>query len=109
MVMMGAPNLIRGGSHSGNVSAADLARAGHLDILSSDYVPSGLLAGALILARLWDDLPRALATVTANPARAAGLADRGRLEPGLRADLIRFGMLDATPVLRETWVRGLRV
>ena len=109
MVMMGAPNLIRGGSHSGNVSAADLARAGHLDILSSDYVPSGLLAGALILARLWDDLPRAMATVTANPARAAGLADRGRLEPGLRADLIRFGMLDATPVLRETWVRGLRV
>ncbi|AWX93712.1 alpha-D-ribose 1-methylphosphonate 5-triphosphate diphosphatase [Paracoccus mutanolyticus] len=72
MVMMGAPNLIRGGSHSGNVSAADLARAGHLDILSSDYVPSGLLAGALILARLWDDLPRAMATVTANP-RHAGL------------------------------------
>ncbi|SFX93563.1 alpha-D-ribose 1-methylphosphonate 5-triphosphate diphosphatase (plasmid) [Paracoccus ferrooxidans] len=110
MVMMGAPNLIRGGSHSGNVSAAELARAGHLDILSSDYVPSGLLAGALILARIWDDLPRAMATVTANPAQAAGLNDRGRLAPGLRADLIRFAMLDeATPVMRETWVRGRRV
>lgn len=109
MVMMGAPNLIRGGSHSGNVSAADLARAGHLDILSSDYVPSGLLAGAMILSRLWDDLPRAMATVSANPAQAAGLADRGRLAPEMRADLIRFAMLDDTPVLRETWVLGRRV
>ena len=109
MVMMGAPNLIRGGSHSGNVSAADLARAGHLDILSSDYVPAGLLAGAMILARIWDDLPRAIATVTANPARAAALADRGQIAPGLRADLIRFRMIDETPVMRETWVRGTRV
>lgn len=109
MVMMGAPNLIRGGSHSGNVSAADLARAGLLDVLSSDYVPAGLLPGALILSRIWNDLPRAIATVTANPAQAAGLADRGRLEVGLRADLIRFRMLGETPVLRETWVRGMRV
>lgn len=109
MVMMGAPNLIRGGSHSGNVPAAELARAGHLDILSSDYVPSALLAGALILARIWDDLPRAMATVTANPAAASGLSDRGRLEPGLRADLIRFAMMDDIPVMRETWVRGRRV
>lgn len=109
MVMMGAPNLIRGGSHSGNVSAADLAQAGLLDVLSSDYVPAGLLPGALILARIWDDLPRAIATVTANPAKAAGLTDRGQLAVGLRADLIRFRMLDDTPVLRETWVRGTRV
>ncbi|RDW13077.1 alpha-D-ribose 1-methylphosphonate 5-triphosphate diphosphatase [Paracoccus thiocyanatus] len=109
MVMMGAPNLIRGGSHSGNVSAAELARAGHLDILSSDYVPAALLAGALILARIWDDLPRAMATVGANPARAAGLADRGRIAPGLRADLMRFSLCDDLPVLRETWVRGRRV
>lgn len=109
MVMMGAPNLIRGGSHSGNVRAAELAQNGHLDILSSDYVPAALLAGALILARIWDDLPRAIATVTANPAKAAGLDDRGRLAPGLRADLIRFSMLGDTPVMRETWVRGRRV
>ncbi len=109
MVMMGAPNLIRGGSHSGNVSAADLARAGHLDILSSDYVPAGLLAGAMILARIWDDLPRAITTVTANPAEAAALTDRGRIAPGLRADLIRFRLMDDTPVIRATWVRGERV
>lgn len=109
MVIMGAPNLIRGGSHSGNVSAADLARQGALDILSSDYVPAGLLAGAMILSQIWGDLPRAMATVTANPARAAGLDDRGRLQPGLRGDVIRFGMIENTPVLRETWVRGSRV
>ncbi|MTH35771.1 alpha-D-ribose 1-methylphosphonate 5-triphosphate diphosphatase [Paracoccus limosus] len=109
MVMMGAPNLIRGGSHSGNVSAAELARAGHLDILSSDYVPSGLLTGALILARIWQDLPRAIATVTANPARAAGLTDRGSLRPDARADLMRFGMLGDVAVLKATWVAGNRV
>lgn len=109
MIMAGAPNLIRGGSHSGNVSAADLARTGHLDILSSDYVPSALLGSAMILARLWDDVPRAMATVTANPAMAAGLHDRGRLQTGLRADLIRFSLKDPNPILRETWVVGRRV
>lgn len=109
MVMMGAPNLIRGGSHAGNVSAAGLAQAGCLDILSSDYVPAGLLGGAAILARIWNDLPRAMATVTLNPARAAGLADRGQLALGLRADLIRFSMLEQTPIMRDTWVQGHRV
>ncbi|MTH76173.1 alpha-D-ribose 1-methylphosphonate 5-triphosphate diphosphatase [Paracoccus aestuariivivens] len=109
MVMMGAPNLIRGGSHSGNVSAAELARSGHLDILSSDYVPAGLIGGAMILANIWDDLPRAIATVTANPAKAAGLADRGCLQQGLRADLMRFRLVAGRPVIRETWVRGARV
>lgn len=109
MVMMGAPNLVRGGSHSGNVSAADLARAGHLDILSSDYVPAGLLSGALILSRIWGDMARAMRCVTANPAQAAGLTDRGTLAPGMRGDVIRFGMLGDMPVMRATWVRGLRV
>lgn len=109
MVMMGAPNLIRGGSHSGNVSAAELARAGLLDILSSDYVPSGLIGGAMILAEIWDDLPRAIATVTANPARAAGLSDRGILAPGLRADLMCFRLIGGNPVIGETWVGGRRV
>ena len=109
MVMMGAPNLIRGGSHSGNVAAADLARAGHLDILSSDYVPSGLLGGALVLAGIWGDLPRAIAAVTANPARAAGLDDRGRLAPGLRADLLRFSLTGGRAVPRASWVAGERV
>ncbi|MDO5704525.1 MAG: alpha-D-ribose 1-methylphosphonate 5-triphosphate diphosphatase [Paracoccus sp. (in: a-proteobacteria)] len=111
MVMMGAPNLIRGGSHSGNVAAADLARAGLLDILSSDYVPAALLSGALRLTMIWaGDMARAIACVTRNPARAAGLNDRGALMPGQRADLIRFGVMDGeTPVLRGVWSRGQRV
>ncbi|MEI4485714.1 alpha-D-ribose 1-methylphosphonate 5-triphosphate diphosphatase [Frigidibacter sp. MR17.14] len=108
-VMMGAPNLIRGGSHSGNVAARDLAEAGLLDVVSSDYVPAALLSAAVLLGDLWDDLPRGLATVTAAPAAATGLTDRGRIAPGLRADLIRFARIEGTPVLRETWVAGRRV
>ena len=107
--IMGAPNLIRGGSHSGNVSARELAEAGLLDIISSDYVPSALLSAAAMLAAIWGDWPRAMACVTATPALAAGLTDRGAIRPGLRADLIRFRLLGGTPVLRETWVRGQRV
>ena len=107
--IMGAPNLIRGGSHSGNVAARELAEVDLLDIVSSDYVPSALLSSAALLAGIWDDLPRAMAAVTATPAAAAGLDDRGRIAEGLRADLIRFRMIDGTPVLRETWVQGRRV
>lgn len=110
LTIMGAPNLIRGSSHSGNVAARDLAEAGLLDIVSSDYVPAALLSAAAILARLWGgDWARAMATVTATPARAAGLTDRGALAPGLRADLIRFREVEGNPVLSETWVQGRRV
>src|SRR6056297_95748 len=87
-VIMGAPNLIRGESHSGNVAAHELAEAGLLDIISSDYVPGALMSSAFLLADLWDDVPRAIATVTANPARAVRLADRGRIGEGLHADLV---------------------
>lgn len=108
-VMMGAPNLIRGGSHSGNVAAADLAREGTLDILSSDYVPAALLTGALMLGDIWGDMARGIACVTAHPARAAGLTDRGRIAPGLRADLVRLRRIPAAAQLRGTWVAGRRV
>ncbi|MDO5620899.1 MAG: alpha-D-ribose 1-methylphosphonate 5-triphosphate diphosphatase [Paracoccus sp. (in: a-proteobacteria)] len=108
-VMMGAPNLIRGGSHSGNVAASDLAQEGFLDILSSDYVPASLLLGAARLAQIWGDLPRAFATVTTNPAQATALADRGRIAPGLRADLIRLTDLDQTPRIRGVWCKGRQV
>jgi alpha-D-ribose 1-methylphosphonate 5-triphosphate diphosphatase len=108
-VMMGAPNLIRGGSHSGNVAAADLAARGLLDILSSDYVPSALLTGALRLGDLWGDPARGVATVTLAPAAAAGLADRGRLEVGARADVIRVRRLAEAALVRGTWVQGTRV
>ncbi|MEM8537342.1 MAG: alpha-D-ribose 1-methylphosphonate 5-triphosphate diphosphatase [Pseudomonadota bacterium] len=108
-VMMGAPNLIRGGSHSGNVAAQDLAEAGLLDIVSSDYVPSALLLSAFRLAKIWDNLPRAVATVTKNPARAAGLDDRGQLDIGKRGDVLRVAQLGETPLLRSAWCRGQRV
>jgi len=108
-VMMGGPNLIRGGSHSGNVAAKDLAEAGRLDILSSDYVPSSLLSGALFLGDLWGDVARGVATVTTAPAAATGLADRGALRPGLRADVIRVHRVGRAAALRGVWVAGRRV
>ncbi len=108
-VMMGAPNLIRGSSHSGNVAAEALARADLLDILSSDYVPSALLLSAFRLAEIWNDLPRAVATVTGNPARAARLKDRGALETGLRGDVLRVQTFGQTPLLRAVWSQGNRI
>lgn len=108
-VMMGAPNLIRGGSHSGNISASVLAEADLLDIVSSDYVPSALLSAALLLGDLWGDLARGVRTVTSAPAAAAGLQDRGRLMPGARGDLIRVHRVEGITCLRGTWVQGARV
>ena len=113
--VMGGPNVVRGGSHSGNVAAAELARLGLLDILSSDYVPSSMLSAALrLVADELATLPQAVAMVTANPARATGLNDRGALQPGLRADLIRVRRV-ALPdgqshgVVRAVWREGQRV
>lgn len=108
-VMMGAPNLIRGGSHSGNVAAEELAKAGLLDIVSSDYVPSALLLSAFRLADIWDDLPRAIATVTTNPAKAVRLHDRGALKTGLRGDVLRVRKTGQTPLLRGVWSQGNKV
>lgn len=108
-VMMGAPNLIRGGSHSGNVAAADLAKAELLDIVSSDYVPSSLLSAALMLGDLWGNVARGIATVTAAPAAAVGLADRGTLTLDARADLVRVARVGTAGALRGVWVQGRRV
>jgi alpha-D-ribose 1-methylphosphonate 5-triphosphate diphosphatase len=108
-VMMGAPNLLRGGSHSGNVPAESLARRGLLDILSSDYAPSSLLLAAFRLGEILDDLASGIAAVTRAPARAAGLEDRGRIAPGLLADLVRVRLHGAVPLVRAVWVGGARV
>ncbi|MEX0286513.1 MAG: alpha-D-ribose 1-methylphosphonate 5-triphosphate diphosphatase [Paracoccaceae bacterium] len=108
-VMMGAPNLIRGGSHSGNVAAAELAQIDCLDILSSDYVPAALLLAATRLGEMWGNMARGMATVTQAPARAAQLEDRGTLAVGARADIIRFRMQGGFPALRGVWSRGVRV
>lgn len=109
LVMMGAPNLIRGGSHSGNVAASDLAKADLLDILSSDYVPSSLMTAALMLGDIWDNVARGIATVTANPAKSVGLMDRGLIQIGLRADLVRIGRMAGIAQQRGLWVAGQRV
>jgi len=110
-VLMGAPNVVRGGSHSGNVAAIDLARAGVLDILSSDYIPSSLLFAAFQLAAEVPniDFPAAIRTVTAAPAEAAGLTDRGVLEAGRVADIIRVRDSADVPVIRTVWRAGRRV
>ena len=110
-VMMGAPNLIRGGSHSGNISTAEVAANGHLDALSSDYVPGSLLAAAFALPATVEtiDLPAAIATVTRAPAAAVGLNDRGEIAIGKRADLVQVNADYGLPVVRRVWREGRRV
>ena len=108
-VMMGAPNLIRGGSHSGNVAASVLASADRLDILSSDYIPAALLQAAIRLGQSCNDLASGFRAVTSAPARAVGLSDRGAVRVGLRADLIRVALPGSVPILKEVWVKGARV
>jgi alpha-D-ribose 1-methylphosphonate 5-triphosphate diphosphatase len=109
-VLMGAPNIVRGRSHVGNLSAAECAREGLLDILASDYVPASLLHATFLLTRdpIGLDLPRAIAIASENPARAVGLADRGAIIVGRRADLVQVD--DAgLPIVRQVWNAGRRV
>jgi alpha-D-ribose 1-methylphosphonate 5-triphosphate diphosphatase len=110
-IIMGAPNLMRGGSHSGNVSAAELAAEGLLDNLASDYVPASLLQAAFRLTEAAHglSLPQAVATVSASPAATAGLADRGRIAPGLKADLLRVSVIEGQPFIKTVWRDAERV
>ena len=109
--VMGAPNVVRGGSHSGNASARELAEAGQLDILSSDYVPAALLMAAFRLADApaVGGLAGAMRLVSKAPAEATGLKDRGEIAVGRRADLLRVAMHDGEPVVRAVWREGRRV
>jgi len=110
-VLMGAPNVVRGGSHSGNISAAELKAAGVLDILSSDYVPFSLIQAVFLLAEGGDaDLVEAIKLVTKNPAEAVGLTDRGAIAVGKRADLVRVRAIPgAPPVVSAVYREGRRV
>jgi alpha-D-ribose 1-methylphosphonate 5-triphosphate diphosphatase len=110
-VLMGAPNLVRGGSHSGNVGTAELAKAGALDVLSSDYVPASLLMAAFALPSNVPSitLPAAVRTVSKTPAEAVGLNDRGEIAIGKRADLVRVHIARDLPVVRAVWRAGRRV
>ncbi|WP_319784425.1 alpha-D-ribose 1-methylphosphonate 5-triphosphate diphosphatase [Oceanisphaera sp. IT1-181] len=109
MVMMGAPNVVRGGSHSGNVAAHELAALGVLDVLSSDYYPASLLEAVFMLAE--DDrnslgLAEATQLATVNPARALGLTDRGILAEGRRADLVLVERHQGQVYPKRVWCRG---
>ncbi len=110
-VLMGAPNIVRGKSHSGNIAARDLAERGVLDVLSSDYVPLSLLYAPFLIADEVESisLPKAIAMVTATPARTVSLNDRGRIATGLRADLVRVFRDHGVPVTRAVWREGRRV
>ncbi|HEX5325034.1 MAG TPA: alpha-D-ribose 1-methylphosphonate 5-triphosphate diphosphatase [Acetobacteraceae bacterium] len=108
-VVAGAPNVVRGGSHSGNVPAAVLLREAAVDALASDYVPPSLIEAAFRCAEDGIPLPAAIALVTDRPAQIAGLLDRGRIAPGQRADLVRVRLHQALPVVRQVWRSGERV
>jgi alpha-D-ribose 1-methylphosphonate 5-triphosphate diphosphatase len=109
-VLAGAPNLVRGGSHSGNVSAAALVAENLVDILSSDYCPSSLLQAVFCLARNGTvSLHSAVAMASANPARALHLADRGSIVEGMRADLIRVRDTRLGPIVINAWCGGRQV
>jgi alpha-D-ribose 1-methylphosphonate 5-triphosphate diphosphatase len=107
-VIAGAPNIVRGGSHSGNVAAADLLANEAVDAFASDYVPSSLVEAAFLCGDRVG-LPRAVALVSEQPARLAGLMDRGRIAPAQRADLVRVRMHHSLPVVRQVWRTGERV
>ena len=109
-ILMGAPNLVLGGSHSGNISAMVLAKKGLLDVLSSDYVPASLMHGAFLLNHNGNiSLPDAVASVSAVPAQLAGLEDRGEIKIGRRADFSRVKVEDAIPMMSSVWREGNRI
>ncbi len=109
-IIMGAPNIVRGGSHSGNVAAVELAKAGLLDIFSSDYMPASLLHAVFLLPELAAiPLEEAVKTITKNPAHAVGMFDRGELAEGKRADAVRVRLVNGVPVIRAVWREGKQV
>lgn len=108
--IMGGPNLVRGGSHSGNISARSLADEGLLDMLTSDYIPASLMQAAWLLhIEASYSLPEAFGTVSSRPARELGLHDRGSIAIGRRADLVRVHTSPHGPVIRRVWREGHEV
>lgn len=106
----GAPNVVRGGSHSGNVAVRDLVAAGLVDVLASDYVPHAMLEAVFALTRMGlIKLPEAVQMVSLTPARMLGLEDRGALQIGMRGDLLRVRDFDNHPLLRAVWKAGERI
>ncbi len=110
-VMMGGPNIVRGGSHSGNVSARELAQNDVLDIVSSDYIPNSMLHAAF---KLTDEehgfeLPKAIRAISKTPAEASNLFDRGEIAIGKRADLVRVHHTPDLPLVKGVWREAQRI
>lgn len=110
-ILMGGPNVVRGGSHSGNVSARALAEHDLLDILSSDYIPFSMLQSAFSLADNVEgiSLAKAIQLVTKRPAEAGGFDDRGEIAVGKRADFVHLRVEDGIPIVLTVWRQGKRV
>ena len=108
-IMMGSPNLMRGGSHSGNISAKELLENDCLDILSSDYIPSSLIISVIKWGLEIDNLPKAFAAASHAPSLATNLNDRGLIDNNKRADLVRFKIYQNLPVVKNVWSNGYQV
>jgi len=110
-VLMGSPNLVLGGSHSGNISAMELVERDRVDILSSDYVPRSLLQSIFIIShKMQKPIYQTMQYVTGNPAKAIGLFDtRGSLEVGKQADIITVHDDGIVPRITAVFRRGRRV
>ncbi len=103
-VVMGAPNALRGGSHSGNTSARELVADGLCQVIASDYMPSAMLASAYAMAGSGVvSLPAAIHLITRGPALMMGLEDRGHLAAGSRADLVLVDDRREWPTVVQTW------
>ena len=111
MVVVGAPNVMLGGSHSGNLSAVDAIRAGAADILCSDYYPASLLHSAFRLEEKGIlSLPAAVRMLTLNPAKAMGIdADYGTVEVGKKADLLVVRKIHGKPMVYKCFIDGRTV
>ncbi|MGK7866562.1 alpha-D-ribose 1-methylphosphonate 5-triphosphate diphosphatase [Falsiroseomonas sp. E2-1-a20] len=109
-VIAGAPNIVRGGSHSGNVAVSDLMHDGAVDVLASDYVPPAMVEAAWLAAGQGHaTLPAAIAMITGTAARMAGFTDRGWIQAGLRADLVQIRPFEGHAVVRKVWRAGERI
>jgi alpha-D-ribose 1-methylphosphonate 5-triphosphate diphosphatase len=108
--LFGAPNILRGKSQSGSMRALDAIIEGVADCLCGDYSPAALLPAIMQLPVMAGiQLHQAVALVSANPARAAGLNDRGTIAVGKRADLIAVRNLGGLPQAARVWSEGIAV
>lgn len=110
LVVMGAPNVLLGGSHSGNLSALEAIKEGCADILCSDYYPASLLHSAFTLEEQGVvSLPEAVRMLTLNPARAMGIAaDYGSVEAGKKADILIVRKIQGCPMVYTCFIDGCR-